>query len=95
MVMDWISVAEILNKFGARVFGFGRKSNLDKDDKSFVKGYYTKPTLKEFLQNCDYVINVLPSTPETKGLLNGGVLQNCKGKILILKLAPLILSARW
>ncbi|KAK9743901.1 D-isomer specific 2-hydroxyacid dehydrogenase, NAD binding domain [Popillia japonica] len=75
---SWI--AEILNKFGARVFGFGRKSNLDKDDKSFVKGYYTKPTLKEFLQNCDYVINVLPSTPETKGLLNGGVLQNCKDR---------------
>ncbi|KAI4465918.1 2-hydroxyacid dehydrogenase-related [Holotrichia oblita] len=77
---SWI--AEILHKFGATIFGFGRKPNLDKN-KSFVKAYYTKPTLKDFLQNCDYVINVLPNTPETKGLLNGGVLKNCKDRATV------------
>ncbi|KAG8186189.1 hypothetical protein JTE90_008719 [Oedothorax gibbosus] len=43
---------------------------------------YDKATtdLNEVLGDCDYLCNVLPSTNETKGLLDNDVLQNCKKK---------------
>lgn len=36
--------------------------------------------LPDLLQNCDYIINVLPSTPYTVGLLNGDMLKHCAKK---------------
>jgi phosphoglycerate dehydrogenase-like enzyme len=36
--------------------------------------------LPDLLQNCDYIINVLPSTPDTIGLLNGDMLKHCAQK---------------
>ena len=36
--------------------------------------------LTDLLKNCDYVINVLPSTEATRGLLNGDILANCSDK---------------
>jgi len=36
--------------------------------------------LPDLLQNCDYIINVLPSTPDTVGLLNGDMLKHCAKK---------------
>ncbi|GJQ86442.1 hypothetical protein Trydic_g10349 [Trypoxylus dichotomus] len=73
-------IAEILHKLGATIFGFGRRPNLDHNAKNFVKEYYTTAKFGDFLKNCDYLVNVLPSTAETKGLLNGGVLQYCKDR---------------
>ena len=32
------------------------------------------------MRNCDYVINVLPSTEQSKGLLNGNLLKECQQK---------------
>ena len=34
--------------------------------------------LREFLGGCDYVVNLLPSTPETRGLLTASRLGACK-----------------
>lgn len=34
--------------------------------------------LREFLGGCDYVVNLLPSTPETRGLLTASRLRACK-----------------
>lgn len=65
---------------GAEVHAFGRRAKVsDYPDTEYVSKYFTKDTLPAFLSNCDYIVNVLPTTPETAGLLNGNVLENCKG----------------
>ncbi|KAH9489323.1 hypothetical protein Btru_057594, partial [Bulinus truncatus] len=40
--------------------------------------------LDELLKSCDYLIAILPSTPETNGLLSGQVLEACKSKQTVL-----------
>ncbi|KAI8782023.1 glyoxylate/hydroxypyruvate reductase A [Biomphalaria glabrata] len=40
--------------------------------------------LDDLLGQCDYVVATLPSTPETRGLLSGDVLQACKVKQTVL-----------
>ena len=42
--------------------------------------------LGQFLAGCDYVCSVLPSTPETSGLLSGNVLKACQEKVIVLLL---------
>ena len=37
--------------------------------------------LSELLSNSDYVCNILPSTPLTRGLLNGDTLRHCASKV--------------
>jgi len=49
--------------------------------------------LPELLSNCDYVCNVLPSTPATDGFLDGSVLSHCRHKVLLVS-GVLILSER-
>ena len=34
--------------------------------------------LDDFLKQCDYIVNILPHTPSTIGLLGGGRLQQCR-----------------
>lgn len=46
----------------------------------YLDEHRTVEKLSDILENCDYIINVLPSTPNTVGLLNGNVLQRCKDK---------------
>ncbi|XP_021345665.1 uncharacterized protein LOC110445397, partial [Mizuhopecten yessoensis] len=46
-----------------------------------LDAYRTTDQLADILQNCDYICNVLPSTPETIGLLSGDVLSHCKAKV--------------
>lgn len=75
-------VGRDLNYLGAKVYGYGRS---DRKNLGYLKGYYTKPQLELFLKELDYVINVMPTTKETEGLLNGGVLKNCSGTITLLK----------
>lgn len=45
--------------------------------------FRTPENLKEFLSNCDYVVNVLPSTEQTRNLLSGNMLQNCSTKVFL------------
>ena len=42
--------------------------------------YDAKPenSREEVLRTSDYIVNLLPSTPATRGLLNGDVLQHCR-----------------
>lgn len=77
-------VAQKFTLLGSKVIGYGRTqscniSNLK--DVPLVK-YSTK--LEDILPESDYIIGVLPSTPQTKGLLNNDVLQMCKEKSPVL-----------
>ena len=40
--------------------------------------------LPELLESCDYICNVLPSTPKTRGLLDGDILKYCASKKSVL-----------
>ncbi|CAL7933253.1 unnamed protein product [Xylocopa violacea] len=76
------SIAQKLKLFGATVWGVTRtplKENLD-----YINEHRTVEYLPEMLTQCDYVINVLPSTQNTFGLLNGNMLQNCKNRSSVL-----------
>ncbi|XP_028405380.1 uncharacterized protein LOC114527872 [Dendronephthya gigantea] len=51
---------------------------------SFVDESFSTEELPKFLQQCDYICNVLPSTPSTRGLLSGNILENCKERKTVL-----------
>lgn len=34
--------------------------------------------LPQFLNQCDYIVNIMPSTPDTRGMLGKGILQHAK-----------------
>ncbi|XP_047357552.1 glyoxylate/hydroxypyruvate reductase A-like isoform X2 [Vespa velutina] len=74
---DWkTDVAQHLKMFGATIWGMTRtplKEHLD-----YVDEHRTTDLLSDILTNCDYIINVLPSTKNTIGLLNGTILEHCK-----------------
>lgn len=70
-----VAVARAFKGLGATVLGYGRSERNPKE----LDGYFTKTGLSQLLEKCDYLINVLPDTPETRGLLAGEVFQNCKG----------------
>lgn len=67
-------VAKKFSVLGSKVIGYGRTPLSDRDV-SLVK-YSTK--LEDILPECDYIISVLPSTEQTKGLLTNEVLRMCK-----------------
>lgn len=70
------SVGKLLKSAGCHVVAFVRKTRDSESD------CYTEATtdLNDVLARCDYICNVLPSTEETKGLLDGEVLKYCKKK---------------
>lgn len=53
---------------------------IPKEKLLYLDEHRTVNNLSDILENCDYIINVLPSTRDTVGLLNGNVLQHCKVK---------------
>jgi len=71
-------VAQKLKLFGATIWGMTR--TIPKKKLPYVDEHRTINNLPDILENCDYVINILPSTRETVGLLNGDILQHCKTK---------------
>lgn len=64
------------------MYGYGRS---ERKDLGYLRGYYTKLHLQDFLKEVDYLINVMPTTNETVGLLNNGVLENCSGSIYLMQ----------
>lgn len=46
-------------------------------DRVFRQG---SDSLPEFLSTADYVVNLLPSTPHTRGILSGEALRACEGR---------------
>ncbi|XP_012220868.1 glyoxylate/hydroxypyruvate reductase A-like [Linepithema humile] len=72
------SIAQNLKLFGATIWGMTR--TVPKEKLLYLDEHRTMDNLSDVLENCDYIINVLPSTQDTVGLLNGNVLQHCKAK---------------
>ncbi|KAJ9582519.1 hypothetical protein L9F63_003133 [Diploptera punctata] len=72
-------IAKLLKTLKANVWGMVRKIPEDKK-LPYIDEYSLPHQLPCLLQNCDYIINVLPSTEETAGLLNGDVLKHCATK---------------
>ncbi|KYM87537.1 Glyoxylate/hydroxypyruvate reductase A [Atta colombica] len=72
------SIAEKLKLFGASIWGMTR--TVPKEKLPYLDEHRTVDNLPDILKNCDYIINVLPSTQDTIGLLNDNVLEHCKGK---------------
>lgn len=71
-------MAEKLKLFGATIWGMTR--SIPKKKLPYLDEHRTMDSLSDILENCDYVINVLPATRDTIGLLNGNVLERCKGR---------------
>ena len=71
------AVAKACKALGMKVWGIGRRER-SADVPSFVDHYTTASSLPEVLQSCNYICNILPSTPATKYLLSGNVLESCK-----------------
>jgi len=79
-------IAENCKFFGMKTRGLASKipSNKTKDfiDEWFITDWNdkTKPAKipNKFFNDLDYLVNVLPSTPATKGMLDGEVLSNCR-----------------
>ncbi|KAH0546802.1 glyoxylate/hydroxypyruvate reductase A-like [Cotesia glomerata] len=69
-------VAKTLKHFNAKIWGLTRTIPTTKEP--YIDEYRMTSSLPEFLSNCHYIINIMPATPETNGLLNGDMLKNCK-----------------
>ncbi|XP_034943522.1 glyoxylate/hydroxypyruvate reductase A-like [Chelonus insularis] len=80
------SVAKILKTFGATVWSLTRTHNptVIAETASFVDHHRTNDSLTEFLSNCDYIISILPATPQTDGFLDGDVLSFCQQRKSVL-----------
>ena len=73
------SVAKAAKHFGMTVHGVVSKEiDADKRNPSIDRYYFSLEHLPEMLQNCDYVCNTLPKTPQTNGALMNDMLKNCK-----------------
>lgn len=60
--------------------GLTRTARAEEDRKPWVDRYIRMDGLTELLQSSDYVVNVLPSTPGSVGLLSGEVLRSCSAE---------------
>ncbi|XP_064472003.1 glyoxylate/hydroxypyruvate reductase A-like isoform X1 [Ornithodoros turicata] len=72
-------VATTLRQFGSNVYGLARRRR-NVAEMSHSSFQHIFDSLHDLLKECDYIINVLPSTPETTGMLNGDVLEQCVKK---------------
>lgn len=45
-----------------------------------IFAFRTSDHLEEILHNCDYICNILPSTPNTRGMLDGDMFRHCEGR---------------
>lgn len=74
-------IANAAKAFGMKTIGYG-KTEKESNEVDGIDEYTTN--LSKALQDADYIISVLPSTPSTRGLLNDNVLmavsKNNKGK---------------
>ncbi|KAJ8679573.1 hypothetical protein QAD02_015360 [Eretmocerus hayati] len=70
-------VAKTLKGFGATIWGLSRTGSHKEE---YIDKQVTTKLLPELLKASDYVINTMPSTDDTRGLLNGDVLEYCSAK---------------
>ena len=74
------ATASIFKSLGSRVVGFVRSS---RPPDSVVERFFTREELPEMLSSVDYILAMLPATPETDNLLGGDLLASCKGVGLV------------
>ncbi|XP_060574689.1 glyoxylate/hydroxypyruvate reductase A-like [Ruditapes philippinarum] len=73
-------VARLCNAVGMTVIGVTRTKPAEEKKSQAVSQYRLMSELPSVLKDCDYVCNILPSTPETRGTLSGDILSHCKNK---------------
>ncbi|MCK4577138.1 MAG: D-2-hydroxyacid dehydrogenase [Candidatus Marinimicrobia bacterium] len=75
-----LEVARVFKALGVTVWGLRNKRQPVEN----VDRIYTSGQLAELLAGSDYVINLLPGTPQTRDLLSGDTLRTCKkGSVFI------------
>lgn len=72
-------VASRLSTFGMRVVGYARNTR----EKVFFERIYHRDEIKEFLSQCDYIVNTLPHSEETVGLLGTEAFSVLKPNIIM------------
>ncbi|XP_033102275.1 glyoxylate/hydroxypyruvate reductase A-like [Anneissia japonica] len=73
-------IANYCKFLGMKVWGMVRRDLPIDKRSSYVDQYCLTSDLPVLLSNCDVVCNVLPSTPQTIGILSGEVLAGAKEK---------------
>ena len=74
------ATAAVFKSLGSRVFGLVRSS---RPPDSVVDKFFTREELPELLSSVDYILAMLPATPETDNLLGDDILSHCKGVGLV------------
>nr|CAD7442295.1 unnamed protein product [Timema bartmani] len=77
-------VSQVLKGFDAQVWAMARTIPEPKDRCPYVDEYRSVSELPDLLQNCDYVVAMLPATIETNNFLGGDILKNCELKKSVL-----------
>eukprot|EP00090_Calanus_glacialis_P008541 TRINITY_DN16889_c0_g1_i1.p1 TRINITY_DN16889_c0_g1~~TRINITY_DN16889_c0_g1_i1.p1 ORF type:complete len:325 (-),score=52.99 TRINITY_DN16889_c0_g1_i1:32-1006(-) len=67
--------AKIFKSFGSEVYGLVSSTREPSD---CIDKYFVPAELSELLSSVDYVVNILPATPDTDQILGGGILSHCK-----------------
>jgi len=73
-------LAQTASYFGMRVLGYKRTPA----ETPFVERVYTGASFHEFLAELDYLVLVLPNTPETNGLINMDTIKQMKPSAIII-----------
>ena len=73
-------IAQMCKAVEMEVWGLTRT----RQDTPFVDHCHQLDELPCLLESCDYVCNTLPSTPHTKGMLNGDMLKHCAARKSVL-----------
>ncbi len=76
------AVARAAQAFGMTVWGLRTRS----EPVPGVERVFTPERLDEFLAGPDYLVNTLPSTPDTRGLLSGDRLKGCKPSAVLINI---------
>ena len=72
-----LATAGLFRKVGCRVVGLVTSPRQPGDG---ISRYYTRDQLGEMLSTVDYILAMLPATPDTDDLLGGDVLAACAGR---------------
>ena len=75
-------VAQTAAHFGMQVIAYKRTP--DDNDSPFIQRVYTGSSVGEFLGLSDYLVSVLPNTPETTGLIDYRALKQMKPSAVLL-----------
>ncbi|UCH63048.1 MAG: D-2-hydroxyacid dehydrogenase [Fidelibacterota bacterium] len=76
------TVARAVVALGMTVWGLRTRS----ESIPGIKRVFAPAQLSEFLVGPDYLVNVLPSTPDTRGLLSGATLNRCRPSAIFINI---------